>query len=95
MRLGLGGHIGDGLQYFSWIHEADFVRAVYWLIGDEALAGPVNLAAPEPMPNREFMRTLRQEWGIPCGLPAPGWLLEMRKSLLGFPIVAKSAVTSV
>jgi hypothetical protein len=77
VRLGLGGRAGDGRQYVSWIHEADFVRAVYWLIEDESLAGPVNLAAPNPVPNGEFMRTLREEWGIRPGLPAPEWLLEI------------------
>jgi uncharacterized protein (TIGR01777 family) len=76
VRLGLGGSAGDGAQYFSWIHEADFVRAVYRLIQDPSLAGPVNLAAPNPLTNEAFMRILREEWGIPFGLPAPAWLLE-------------------
>ncbi len=76
VRLGLGGRAGDGGQYLSWIHEADFVRAVYRLIQDPSLAGPVNLAAPNPLTNEAFMRILREEWGIPFGLPAPRWLLE-------------------
>jgi hypothetical protein len=77
VRYGLGGRAGKGLQYVSCVHETDFVRAVYWLIADESLAGPVNIAAPQPVPNEEFMRTLRQEWGIWAGLPAPEWLLEI------------------
>ena len=77
VRIGLGGQAGDGRQYVSWIHEADFVRAVYWLIEQESLSGPVNLSSPNPLPNAEFMRELRQAWGVPVGLPATKWMLEI------------------
>jgi uncharacterized protein (TIGR01777 family) len=77
VRCGLGGTCGDGKQYVSWIHGQDFVRAVIWLIEHEELCGPVNLAAPNPLPNAEFMRDLRNAWGIPLGLPAPEWMLEL------------------
>jgi uncharacterized protein (TIGR01777 family) len=76
VRRGLGGATGHGRQYMSWIHEADFIRAVYWLI-DHDLAGPVNLASPNPLPNAEFMRALREAWGIGFGLPAARWMLEV------------------
>jgi uncharacterized protein len=82
VQRGLGGTCGDGRQYVSWIHEHDFVRAVYWLIEHEALDGPVNLAAPSPLPNAEFMRVLRQAWGRSFGLPASRWMLEMGAVLL-------------
>lgn len=75
VRLGLGGTIGDGRQFVSWIHEKDFVRAVEWLIGNSEFAGIVNLAAPTPIPNAQFMRILRQAWGMPAGLPASGFIL--------------------
>jgi uncharacterized protein (TIGR01777 family) len=77
VRWGLGGASGDGRQYVSWIHYRDFIRAVYWLVEHPELAGPVNLAAPNPVPNDEFMRTLRAAWGIGFGLPAPKWMLEI------------------
>ena len=77
VRHGLGGQDGNGRQFVSWIHEADFVRAVYRLIEDDPFSGPVNLAAPHPLPNMEFMRTLRQAWGIGFGLPATRWMLEV------------------
>jgi uncharacterized protein (TIGR01777 family) len=77
VRHGLGGHFGNGRQYISWIHEADFIRAIYWLIEHDALEGPVNLAASHPLPNREFMRELRKAWGIRFGLPASEWMLEL------------------
>jgi uncharacterized protein (TIGR01777 family) len=77
VRRGLGGTIGDGRQFVSWIHDSDFVRAVYWLIEREDLGGAVNLASPNPVPNAEFMRTLRRAWGIGFGLPATKWMLEI------------------
>jgi len=77
VRRGLGGRAGDGRQYVSWIHHEDFVRAVCWLIEREDLDGPVNLAAPQPLPNADFIRALRQAWGIRFGLPATGWMLEV------------------
>jgi uncharacterized protein (TIGR01777 family) len=77
VRWGLGGASGDGRQYISWIHDRDFVRAVYWLIEHPELAGPVNLASPNPVPNAEFMRTLRAAWGIGFGLPAKKWMLDI------------------
>jgi uncharacterized protein (TIGR01777 family) len=77
VRLGLGGRSGDGRQFVSWIHEADFIHAIEWLLAHEEIAGVVNLAAPGPVPNAAFMRTLRQAWGIRIGLPAMKWMLEM------------------
>src|SRR5882724_6744043 len=77
VRFGLGGQAGDGRQYMSWIHEADFVRAVMWLIQHDELEGPVNLASPNPLTNAEFMRALRSARGVPFGLPASQWMLEL------------------
>jgi len=77
VRFGLGGRFGDGKEFVSWIHDQDFVRTVDWLIQHEELEGPVNLAAPSPLPNSEFMQTLRKVWGIPFGLPATEWMLEL------------------
>ena len=76
VRYGLGGKSENGRQYVSWIHEADFVRAVYSLIANETISGAVNLTSPNPLPNAEFMRTLREAWGIRFGLPATAWMLE-------------------
>jgi uncharacterized protein (TIGR01777 family) len=76
VRHGLGGRQGPGTQFVSWIHEVDFVRAVGLLITCEEFDGVVNLASPNPLPNREFMRALRDAWGIRIGLPAPEWMLE-------------------
>lgn len=77
VRRGLGGRAGDGRQYVSWVHHEDFVRAVAWLIEHEEIEGAVNVASPEPLPNAEFMRALREAWGIRWGLPATRWMLEV------------------
>jgi uncharacterized protein len=77
VRTGLGGTQGNGRQYVSWIHESDYARAIEFLIAHEEIDGPVNLAAPNPLPNREFMADLREAWEMPNGLPAPAPLLQV------------------
>lgn len=76
-RRGLGGPIAGGWQYMSWIHDRDFARAVQFLPACEDIAGPVNLAAPHPLPQRDFMAALRAVWGAPVGLPATRWMVEI------------------
>jgi len=82
VRFGLGGRVGDGRQYVSWIHDEDFSRAVLWLVEHEEIEGVVNLAAPNPVPYAEFMRVLRAAWGMPFGLPAAKWMVEIGTFLL-------------
>jgi uncharacterized protein len=81
VRFGLGGTASDGRQYISWIHGADFVRAVLWCI-DHDISGPLIVAAPEPLPNVQFMRVLRDAWGTPVGLPASRWMLSIGAVLM-------------
>jgi hypothetical protein len=77
VRVGLGGTEGNGRQYVSWIHEADFARALEFLIEHQETDGPINLASPNPLTNREFMAALREAWNVPNGLPAPAPLLAI------------------
>jgi uncharacterized protein (TIGR01777 family) len=77
VRYGLGGQSGNGRQFVSWLHDADLIRSVFWLIQQDELSGPVNLAAPNPLPNSDFMRLLREAWGATFGLPASKWMLEL------------------
>lgn len=77
VRYGLGGRAGDGRQFMSWLHDADLVRSVFWLIQQRELSGPVNLAAPNPLPNSDFMRLLREAWGAPFGLSSSRWMLAL------------------
>ena len=74
---GLGGRMGSGRQYISWIHGLDFCRAIEWVIDHEEISGPVNISAPNPMPNADFMATLRRVCGRRFGLPATRWMLEL------------------
>src|SRR3954467_7143758 len=76
-RRGLGGSAGDGRQFMSWVHYEDFVAGVQWLIARDDVAGVVNVAAPNPLPNAAFMRVLREACGVPFGLPASRWMLEI------------------
>ena len=76
VRFGLGGRMGSGKQFVSWIHEADFCCAVDLLLNREDLEGPINLTAPNPLPNYQMMRALRAACGISFGLPAARWMLE-------------------
>jgi uncharacterized protein (TIGR01777 family) len=77
VRRGLGGTSGNGRQYVSWIHEQDFTRAIYFLIERDDIDGAVNLASPNPLPNREFMAELRRAWGANIGLPSAEWMLTI------------------
>ena len=76
-RWGLGGTVAGGRQYISWIHEADFCQTVEWLIDRDDFSGPVNLASPYPITQREMMRIIRHACGVPFGLPATRKMLEV------------------
>jgi len=76
VRFGMGGAQGPGTQYVSWIHEHDFIRAIEFLISREDMTGVVNVSSPHPLPNRDFMRALRQAWGTSIGPPIPKPLIE-------------------
>lgn len=77
VRRGVGGTAGSGSQYISWIHHVDFIRSIYWIIEYEELSGAINLAAPNPLPNKEFMKVLRNAWGAKLGLPATELMLHI------------------
>lgn len=76
-RRGLGGTMGHGRQFVSWLHAADFCRITEWLIENKEAEGIYNLAAPHPLPNREMMMAVRQASGAKWGLPATRWMLEV------------------
>ncbi|MDH4473879.1 MAG: TIGR01777 family oxidoreductase [Fluviicola sp.] len=74
--LGMGGKMGPGNQQFSWIHELDVCRAVEHLLLNETSSGVYNIAAPNPIRQTVFAKTLRLKLHIPFGIPQPKWLLE-------------------
>jgi uncharacterized protein (TIGR01777 family) len=82
VRRGLGGSAGSGRQFMSWVHYEDFVAAVRWLIMHHDIDGIVNIASPNPLPNAEFMHVLRTAYGVPFGLPAQDWMLEVGAALM-------------
>jgi len=82
-KRGLAGTAGDGKQYVSWIHGADFTSARDFLIARDDVAGVVNLASPNPLPNAEFMADLRRAANVRIGLPATAWMLEAGALLMG------------
>ena len=75
-RLGLGGRVGNGRQWWPWIHQADLVRMVLYVI-EQPIAGAVNATAPEPVRQAEFAATLGRVLGRPTLLPAPAWAVKL------------------
>ncbi|WP_263602631.1 TIGR01777 family oxidoreductase [Chryseobacterium sp. PET-29] len=81
-KLGLGGKQGRGDQNVSWVHIDDFCKAVEFILEHENLSGPINITAPEPLSNEEFMMKLRKAMKVPFGLNAPVWQLEIASVFL-------------
>jgi len=81
-RLGLGGKAGSGRQFMTWIHQADYARAVAFLMAHPEIDGPINLVAPNPLPNRAFMEALRYALDVPNGLPAPAFGIRIGAILM-------------
>jgi uncharacterized protein (TIGR01777 family) len=76
-RLGLGGTVGSGNQYLSWIVLDDIVDAILHLLAKPSLVGPVNMTAPTPLTNRDFAKTLGKVLGRPAVVPVPAFALRM------------------
>ena len=75
-RLGLGGRLGSGRQYWSWIGLHDYVRAVRFLLDRDDISGPVNVCAPTPVTNAEFTKSLGRAVNRPAVFMAPGFALR-------------------
>lgn len=76
-RMGMGGPLGSGRQWFPWIHRDDLVSAIVFLAGRRELAGPFNLASPHPTTNLVFVRALAHSLGRPAVIPAPALALKL------------------
>ncbi len=76
-KLGLGGPIGDGKQYISWIHLHDMVNAIDFLIRHDVLSGPFHMTAPNPVTNKTFSKALAAIYDKPCFMTTPKWLLRL------------------
>ncbi|MBE0637503.1 MAG: TIGR01777 family protein [Bacteroidales bacterium] len=82
-KLGIGGHIGLGKQWFSWIHIDDEVRAIEFLLENENAFGPFNLTAPEPVTMKEFSKTLGKALKRPSWLHVPSFAIKLLMGKMG------------
>src|SRR5438034_4406069 len=76
-RFGLGGKVGDGYQWWSWIHIDDLAAAVQWIVQHTQINGPVNMTAPNPVTNAEFTKTLAGVLKRPAVLPIPAFAARL------------------
>lgn len=76
-RRGLGGYLGDGRQWLSWIHIDDWIALAQHLIDHPTLRGPFNATSPYPQTNRDFAKTLGQVLNRPAWIRVPGWLVRL------------------
>ena len=83
VRFGLGGPVGRGDQYVSWIHETDFVRLVDWIFRQKYVDGVINACSPNPVQNKELMRCLRKTMNMPFGLPNYEWATRLGARVIG------------
>src|SRR5439155_15599927 len=76
-KIGVGGPVGSGRQYWPWIHRRDWIDLVRWIIRSANVSGPINATAPSPVNNAEFARTLGRVLRRPSLLPAPAFALKL------------------
>ncbi len=82
-KFGFGGYHGNGRQMFSWIHMEDVSRMIDWFVENKNSNGIYNAAAPYPVTNKQFLKTLRHVTGNKIGIPAPALLLEAGAKIIG------------
>jgi uncharacterized protein (TIGR01777 family) len=90
-KLGLGGPIGDGKQYMSWIAIDDVIGAILHLIKTETLSGPVNLTAPNPVQNRDFVKALADVLSRPSVIPLPSFAVKAAMGEMGDALLLEGA----
>ena len=86
-KMGAGGIVGTGRQWLSWISLGDATAAIQYAIGAAELSGPVNLTAPQPVPNAEFARTLGKILGRPTLVPVPAFAVRLLLGEMGDELV--------
>ncbi|HTB53178.1 MAG TPA: TIGR01777 family oxidoreductase [Ferruginibacter sp.] len=83
VKFGLGGKIGTGNQYISWIHEDDFTNVIKAVIDREDLSGLIHCSSPAPVTNKEFLQTLRRAYNKSFGLPTPAFIVKIGAVFIG------------
>lgn len=86
----VGGPLGSGRQYMSWIHRGDWLALLRWMITNESAAGPINATAPTPVTNAEFSKQLGRALGRPSLLPAPAFALRVLLGEMADPLLLAS-----
>jgi uncharacterized protein (TIGR01777 family) len=89
-RLGMGGRIGDGQQWMSWIDEQDMVGAIHHVLKSDLLQGPVNMVAPKPVTNEEFTKTLASVLSRPAIFPLPAFVVKLAFGEMGETVLLGS-----
>jgi uncharacterized protein len=82
-RLFVGGPLGDGMQWFPWIHLEDVVSAIMFVVSDKNIRGPVNFCSPNPVRNRDLAGALGRVLKRPSLMPAPGFMIRLVMGELG------------
>lgn len=90
-RLGLGGRLGDGNQWMSWIDLRDLIQAFLYLLRTPAIRGPVNMVSPNPVTNTEFTKTLGSVLSRPAILPVPAFAINLATGEMGKELLLASA----
>ena len=89
-RLGMGGRIGDGQQWMSWIDVQDMVGAIHHVLKSDLLQGPVNMVAPKPVTNEEFTKTLASALSRPAVFPLPAFAVKLAFGEMGETVLLGS-----
>ena len=89
-KMGVGGTIGDGRQWMSWIDLQDMVGAIHHILKSDLLQGPVNLVAPKPVTNAEFTKTLGRVLSRPTVLPLPAFAVKLAFGEMGETVLLGS-----
>lgn len=90
-RLCLGGRVGDGRQWISWIAKEDLVRAIQFVIENDKMQGTYNFTAPHPLTNREFTKRVAKLVHRPAFLPLPAWIVKLLLGQMGQEVLLSSA----
>jgi uncharacterized protein (TIGR01777 family) len=91
-RMGIGGPIGSGRQWMSWIHVDDLVEVISFALRREDIFGPVNATAPNPVRNKDFSKALGNALGRPAVIPTPAFALKMILGEAASAVVASQRV---
>lgn len=89
-RMGIGGNIGSGRQWMSWIHLQDWIGAIHHILKNDLVQGPVNLVGPKPVTNAEFTKTLASVLSRPAIFPVPAFVAKLAFGQMGEEVLLGS-----